>query len=41
MVGINQMGASLYEQRGELINLAALIILYGAVALWRYRPRAA
>ncbi|MFT3976548.1 MAG: ABC transporter permease [Sphingomonas bacterium] len=41
MVGINQMGASLGEQGGELLNLAALTLIYGAVAIWRYRPRAA
>jgi ABC-2 type transport system permease protein len=37
MVGINQMGASLAEQKAELVNLAALILLYGAVAIVRYR----
>jgi len=41
MVGINQMGASLAEQKAELFNLAALILLYGAIAVFRYRaPRA-
>lgn len=39
MVGVNQMGATLGEQRGELINLAFLACLYGAVAVWRYRTR--
>lgn len=40
MVGINQMGASLAEQRTELLNLAALTLLYGSIAAVRYRaPR--
>lgn len=39
MVGINQMGASLAEQKGELLNLAALTVLYGTVAVMRYGPR--
>lgn len=39
MVGINQMGASLAEQKTELVNLAVLILLYGAVAVVRYRIR--
>ena len=36
MVGINQMGATLAEQRIELLNLAALTLLYGTVAAVRY-----
>lgn len=40
MVGINQMGASLAEQKTELLNLAALTLLYGGIATFRYRaPR--
>ncbi len=39
MVGVNQMGATLAEQRGEVINLALLALLYGAIAVLRYRPR--
>jgi len=40
MVGVNQMGASLADQKTELFNLAALIFLYGAIAIARYRiPR--
>lgn len=40
MVGINQMGASLAEQRDEALNLVALTLLYGAIAVLRYRkPR--
>ena len=35
MVGVNQMGASLAEQKAELFNLAALIILYGGIAIYR------
>jgi len=38
MVGINQMGATLQEQRGALINLAVLALLYGTVAVLRYWP---
>ncbi|QZP07625.1 ABC transporter permease [Caenibius sp. WL] len=39
MVGINQMGASLTEQKGELLNLAALTLLYGIIAVMRYHPK--
>lgn len=39
MVGVNQMGASLAEQAIELLNLAGLILLYGAIAAVRWRPR--
>lgn len=39
MIGINQMGASLAEQSDELLNLAALTLLYGAIAVARYRRR--
>ncbi len=41
MVGINQMGATLSEQRAELINLALLTLVYGGIAIWRYRIRPA
>jgi ABC-2 type transport system permease protein len=41
MVKCNQMGASLAEAAPEVINLALLLALYGALALWRYRPSAA
>ena len=37
MVGINQMGSSLYEQRWALANLAILVVLYGSIAVYRYR----
>lgn len=40
MVGVNQMGASLSDQRFELLNLALLAIFYGAIALWRFREKA-
>lgn len=36
MVGVNQMGASLAEQKIELFNLVALIVLYGAITVLRY-----
>ena len=39
-VKLNQIGASLAETAPELANLAALALLYGALAFWRYRrPR--
>lgn len=38
MVKLNQMGASLPEVSAELVNLALLVLLYGALAMWRYRP---
>lgn len=38
MIKLNQMGASLREVAPELINLAALTVVYGALAWWRYRP---
>ncbi|NLG60232.1 MAG: ABC transporter permease [Gammaproteobacteria bacterium] len=38
MVKLNQMGASLGETAPELCNLALLVLLYGALAMWRYRP---
>lgn len=41
MVGTNQMGASLADQRMEIANLAILILLYGTIAVIRYRPRQA
>ncbi|MCP4617400.1 MAG: ABC transporter permease, partial [Bradyrhizobium sp.] len=39
MVGINQMGATLGEQAAELANLALLTLVYGGIAVWRYRIR--
>ncbi|QDH69259.1 ABC transporter permease [Marilutibacter alkalisoli] len=39
MVRLNQMGASLGEVAPQLWNLAALVVLYGLSALWRYRAR--
>ncbi|MEW5687801.1 MAG: ABC transporter permease [Pseudomonadota bacterium] len=39
MVGVNQMGASLAEQKIELLNLAALTLLYGAITIVRYCTR--
>ena len=41
MVKFNQMGAQVDEAAGELLNLALLVLLYGGLALWRYRVRAA
>jgi len=41
MVGINQMGASLAEQKGELFNLCGLLLLYGTIAFVRYSAPAA
>jgi ABC-2 type transport system permease protein len=38
MVKFNQMGAQVGEATGELKNLALLIVLYGGLAIWRYRP---
>ena len=38
MVKLNQMGARLPEISTELINLAMLTLLYGGLAIWRYRP---
>ncbi|HET9032824.1 MAG TPA: ABC transporter permease [Dokdonella sp.] len=38
MVKLNQMGARLPEVSAELVNLALLTLLYGALAMWRYRP---
>lgn len=38
MVKLNQMGARLPEVSAELANLAILTLLYGALAVWRYRP---
>lgn len=37
MVGFNQMGASLEEMAGLLLNLLALVLLYGGLVLWRFR----
>lgn len=39
MVKLNQMGAHLSEARAELWNLAALVIGYGALAVWSARRR--
>jgi ABC-2 type transport system permease protein len=36
MVGVNQMGASLRDQAGELLNLALLTLAYGWLAHWRW-----
>lgn len=41
MVKFNQMGSHVDEAAGELWNLALLIVLYGALAIWRYRPKVA
>jgi len=38
MVKFNQMGARIDEAAGELWNLALLVVLYGGLAMWRYRP---
>lgn len=38
LVKLNQMGARLPEVSAELANLAVLALLYGALAIWRYRP---
>ena len=38
MVKLNQMGARLPEVSADLANLAILALLYGALAMWRYRP---
>ncbi len=38
MVKLNQMGARLPEVSAELVNLGILALLYGALAMWRYRP---
>lgn len=40
MVKFNQMGARVDEATGQLTNLALLIVLYGGLAMWRYRPGA-
>jgi ABC-2 type transport system permease protein len=37
MVKFNQMGARVDEAAGELWNLALLVVLYGGLAMWRYR----
>ena len=37
LVAFNQMGASLEEASGPLLNLLVLILLYGALSLWRFR----
>lgn len=39
MVGINQMGASLTEQKSEILNLVALTLLYGSISVLRYRHK--
>ncbi|MFT3814163.1 MAG: ABC transporter permease [Acidovorax sp.] len=36
---INGMGARLSEVQPQLLNLAALIVLYGGLTWWRYRER--
>jgi ABC-2 type transport system permease protein len=39
MVKFNQMGAGFAEASGQLTNLAVLVLLYGGLTAWRYRPR--
>ncbi|QLG96740.1 ABC transporter permease (plasmid) [Pseudomonas yamanorum] len=39
LVKLNQMGASLYEVRRELLNLSLLLLLYGGLATWRLLER--
>jgi ABC-2 type transport system permease protein len=41
MVKFNQMGARVDEAAGQLWNLALLVVLYGGLAMWRYRPKSA
>jgi len=38
MIKFNQMGARVDEAAGELWNLTLLVVLYGGLAMWRYRP---
>lgn len=38
MVKLSQVGARLPEASADLANLAILALLYGALAMWRYRP---
>ncbi|MDB5765391.1 MAG: hypothetical protein JWQ61_205 [Collimonas fungivorans] len=38
LVQINQMGAGLDEVTPALLNLALLTLLYGGLAIWRFRP---
>ena len=38
MVKLNQMGARLPEASADLANLAILAPLYGALAMWHFRP---
>ena len=38
MIKFNQMGSRLSEAAPELLNLAVLVLLYGGLILWRYRP---
>jgi ABC-2 type transport system permease protein len=37
MVKFNQMGARVDEASGDLSTLALLVLLYGGLAMWRYR----
>ncbi|GAA5235668.1 ABC transporter permease [Verticiella sediminum] len=39
MVRLNQMGVSLHEVRGELWTLAGLVLGYGLLVCWRFRPQ--
>ncbi|WP_198430896.1 ABC transporter permease [Pseudomonas tolaasii] len=39
LIKVNQMGASLYEVRTELLNLGLLLLLYGGLAMWRLLER--
>jgi ABC-2 type transport system permease protein len=41
MVRLNQMGASVIEVAPQLFNLAVLTLLYGTLAVWRFRPQGA
>jgi ABC-2 type transport system permease protein len=38
-VKLNQMDATWSEVRPEILNMAALLLLYGAVAWWAVRAR--
>jgi ABC-2 type transport system permease protein len=39
MVRLNQMDASLWEVRHDLWTLAGLLVMYGALAIWRLGTR--
>ena len=40
MIKFNQMGATIAEAGPQLLNLAALVVLYGALVIWRFSQRA-